>query len=176
MEIVLALLLEGMTLVSENAILEAKHPDGLYGFIANSDNGSFCSDGTISKTSFFEVDDGLGVLLALPSMGLELGDKYAADVAAFMHGGGLRSPCIWLESKANSNGYTVCYHYAEEIGEVIAVPKHFKKQSTLSEFQDLNGDEITERVSRVGNNYGVALFQDNQSKNMIYGPKQLCRH
>ena len=90
----MALLLEGMTLVFENVILEAKHPDGLYGFISNWDNGSFCTDGTISKISFFEVDDGLDVLMAMPSMGLELGIEYAADVAVFMHGGGLRSPCM----------------------------------------------------------------------------------
>lgn len=172
----MALLFEGMTLVFENAILEAKHPDGLYGFIANWDNGSFCSDGTISKISFFEVDDGLGVLMAMPGMGLELGIKYAADVAVFMHGSGLRLPCTWLESKANSNGYIACYHYAEEIGKVVAVPRYFKKGPTLSKFQGLTGDEITERVSRLGNNAGIALFQDNQSKNMIYGPRQLCRH
>lgn len=171
----MALLLEGMTLIFENSILEANHPDGLYGFIANWDNGSFCTDGTISKISFFEVDDGLGVLMAMPSIGLELGDKYAADVAVFMHGGCLRSPCTWLESKANSNGYTACYHYAEEFGEV-AVPKYFRKGSTLSKFQGLTGDEIIERVSRVGNNGAIALFQDNQSKNMIYGPRRLCRH
>jgi len=113
--------------------------------------------------------------MAMPSMGLELGDKYAADVAVFMHGGGLRSPCTWLESKANSNGCTVCFHYAEEIGEV-AVPKYFKKGSTLSKFQGLTGDEITERVSRVANCSGFALFQDSKTTNMIYGPRQLCRH
>ena len=171
----MALLLEGMTLVFENVILEAKHPDGLYGFISNWDNGSFCTDGTISKISFFEGHDGLGVLMAMPSMGLELGDKYAADVAVFMHGGGLRSPCTWLESKTILNGYTACYHYAEEMGKIV-VPRYFKKGSTLSKFQGLTGDEITERVSRAGNNGGDALFQDNKSKNMLYGPRQLYRH
>ena len=172
----MAILVEGMMLVFENSTLESMHPNGLYGFISNWYNGSFCTDGTISRLSFFEVDDGLNVLMAMPSMGLELGIKYAADVAVFMHGGGLRSPCTWLEYKTISNGYTACYHYAEEIGEVIAVPRYFKKGSTLSKFHGLNGDEITERVSRVSNNGGVAVFQDNQSKNMNYGPRQLCRH
>lgn len=171
----MAILLEGMTLVFVNETLEAKHPYGLYGFISSWDNGSFCTDGTISKISFFEVGDGLDVLMTMPSMGLELGIEYAADVAVFMHGGGLRSPCAWLESKTISHGYTACYHYAEEIGKVI-VPRYFKKGSTLSKFQGLTGDEITERVSRVGNNGSVALFQDNKSKNMLYGPRQLCRH
>lgn len=69
----MAILLEGMTLVFANETIEAKYPDGLYGFISNWDNGSFCTDGTISKISFFEVGDGLDVLMAMPSMGLELG-------------------------------------------------------------------------------------------------------
>ena len=80
------------------------------------------------------------------------------------------TPCTWLESKANLNGYTACNHYAEGVGEV-AVPRYFKKGSTLSKFQGLTSDEITERVSRVGNNGAFALFQDNHSKNMIYGPR-----
>jgi len=171
----MAVLLEGMTLVFENATLEAKHPEGLYGFILAWDNGSFCTDSTISRLSFFEIDDGFSVFMAMQDMGLDVNVNYAEDVAVFTHGGGLWAPCLWLETGISAYGYAVCWHTAEKMGK-ISVPTYFNMGATLAKFQGLTADEVSKRMSWVGLNNNVSTFRDRESNILIYGPRFLCRH
>ena len=171
----MAILIEGMTLVFENNTLEAKYPGGLYGFRSTWDNGSYCTDGTISRLSFFEEDDGFCVFWAMREMGLDIDVKYAADVAIIMHSGRLWTPCLWLDTQTNLQDYSVCWYFAEEIGKV-SVPRYFNKGVTFAKLQGLTKFELSNRISRFSTNGDVAMFKDQESETTIYGPRQLCRH
>ena len=171
----MALLLEGMTLVFKNEALEANHPFGLKGFISDWDNGSFCTDGTISKISYFEVDDGFCVLTAMKDLGLNLSASYAEDVAVFLHGGQPWTPCLWLETEQHPNGYMTCWHVFNDEGR-ISVPAYFKRGKTLAGLQDLSMDDVYARILRIGIKDGIAMLKDETSGQILYGPKQICRH
>ena len=171
----MAVLIESMTLVFENMTLEAKHPGGLYGFKKEWDNGSYCTDGTISRLSFFEEDDGFCVFMAMQDMGLAVTADYASDVAVFMHSGHLWSPCLWLETETNPFGYTVCWHTAEELGKV-SVPIYFKQGGTLAKLHGLSSEDIQTRISRTGIQGKWAIFLDSNSNDFLLGPRPLCRH
>ena len=71
-----------MSLVFENRVLDERYAGGTREFRRTWDNGSFCTDGTISRLSFFESDDGFCTLMSLPSFGLEVSSIFATDVAS----------------------------------------------------------------------------------------------
>ncbi len=171
----MALLLEGMTLVFENETLEEMHPLGIKGFISEWNNGSFCTDGTISKLSFFEFQDGFCVLAAMKGMGLAISTRYAADVAVFMHDGSPWLPCLWLETEKHVENYMMCWHVTNKGSKALA-PAYFKRGGTLARFQGLTMDEINDRISRAGVENGCSIFKDEISGRILYGPNQLCRH
>ena len=108
-------------------------------------------------------------------MGLDLGGKYAADVAVIMHGGGLWAPCLWLNTETNSNEYSACWHVTRKLGKV-SVPHYFNNGTTLAKLQHLTSLEIVKRISRYGMTGDIAIFRDHESKKTIYGPRQLYRH
>jgi hypothetical protein len=105
----MTILLEGMSLIFENRVLNERYPGGDKGFRLTWDNGSFCTDGTISRLSFFESNDGFCTLLSLPSFGLNVSSTVATDEAVFMHGGRPWAPCLWLETSPISDDHMSCW-------------------------------------------------------------------
>ena len=172
----MTLLLEGVSLVVANKVLEAQFPGGLRGFRATLDNGSFCTDGTVSRLSFFEPDDALCTLMAMPDYGLELSPNFAADVAVFLYGGISWPPCLWLESSFETGEMPVCWHVDEEKSDRIAVPGYFRRGATLARYGHLEEDAIMAKVTRAGEKNGVSLFRDAMSKQTFAGPGRLRRH
>jgi hypothetical protein len=171
----MALLLEGVSLVFENEVLEEKYPGGVRGLRNDWDNGSFCTDGTISRIAYFESDDACCAFIAMPDYGLAVAANYAADVAMFVHGGAAWAPCLWLETETTPASFQICWHSAEEQGDV-AVPRYFRQGATLARYRDLTEASLKSRVTRAGQHNGVALFHDHQSDRLIYGPRPLARH
>ena len=103
----MAVLLEGVSLVFENEVLEKKYPGGLLGFRAAWDNGSYCSDATVCRIAYFETDDTVCAVMAMPDYGLEISTRFAVDVAVFLHGEALWMHCLWLEPTGRQ---TACGH------------------------------------------------------------------
>lgn len=171
----MAILIEGMTLIFESAKLAAKYPDGVYGFKKTWDNGSFCTDGIISRIAFFEEEDGFCVLAAIQDVGLDICVDYAADVAVFLYSSRPWAPCLWLETETSPLGYTTCWHATDEPGKV-SVPGYFKLGLTLTRLHDLSSRDLTSRVRRSATEENYAIFVDSHSKSLFYGPKRLCRH
>ena len=172
----MTLLLEGVSLVVANKVLEVKFPGGLHGFRATLDNGSFCTDGKISRISFFEPDDALCTLMAMPDYGLELSPNSSTDVAAFLYGGVSWPPCRWLESSFEQGELPVCWHVTDERASRIAVPDYFRQSATLARYGHLDEEAIMARVTRMGEKHGVSLFRDEESNHVFAGPGRLRRH
>lgn len=172
----MTVLLEGVSLVFENDILDAQCPGGLLGFRAAWDNGSFCTDGTISRIAFFETDDGFCTLMAMPDYGLEVSTRFAADVAVFLHGGVPWVPCLWLETSHEDPGMQVCWHVTEETNHRIAVPRYFRPDASLARYGNLHEEVIMAKVTRVGEKNGVSQFRDAMTNHILAGPGPLRRH
>jgi hypothetical protein len=172
----MTILLEGMSLVFANEVLDNQYPGGILGFRSTWDNGSFCTDGTISRISFFEIDDAFCTLMAMPDFGLDVSTNFAADVAVFLHGGAAWAPCIWLETAKSSDGMWVCWHIEEERGERFAVPPYYRKHPTLARYGNLNEETIMATVARTTSSDGVSLFLDRKTNELLAGPAPLRRH
>lgn len=175
----MTVLLEGVSLVFENDVLDAQCPGGVFGFRAAWDNGSFCTDGTVSRISFFETADAFCALVAMPNYGLEVSTNFAADVAVFLYGGNLWAPCLWLETSSVTSAKSempVCWHVAEERGGRFAVPKYFRPNASLACYGHLDEAAIMSKVTRVGEKNGVSLFRDEISNHVFSGPGPLRRH
>lgn len=172
----MAVLLEGVSLVFENEVLERKYPGGVLGFRANWSNGSFCSDGTVSRIAYFETDDAFCTLMAMPDYGLDVSTEFAADVAVFIHGGAAWTPCLWLETSHAPESFQVCWHVTEEQGERFAVPKYFRRDSCLARYRSLDELAIRKRLKLVGEENGEALYRDQKLGTLLCGPNPLSRH
>jgi hypothetical protein len=172
----MTVLLEGISLVFENEVLDAQCPGGVWGFRSAWDNGSYCSDGKVSRISFFEKDDAFCTLMAMPDFGLEVSTHFAADVAVFLHGGAPWVPCLWLEASVGDAEMKVCWHVTEKQGTRFAVPPYFRQDGSLARYGHLDEAAITAKVTRAGEKRGVSLFRDESSKHIFAGPRPLRRH
>lgn len=172
----MTVLLEGMSLVFENHVLNERYPGGTKGFRLAWDNGSFCTDGTISRLSFFESDDAFCTLMSLPSFGLQVSPTVATDVAVFMHGHRLWAPCLWLEASSAGDDHSCCWHFTEKREARMSVPPYFEPTVGLSTRAHLDEQEIQKIVRRDGIVKGVSLFRDLGTNKVFAGPGPLTRH
>ena len=172
----MTVLLEGMSLVFKNSVLDERIAGGTKGFRLAWDNGSFCTDGTISRLSFFESDDGFCTLMAMPALGLDVCTEFATDVGVFLHGCRLWVPCLWLETSAESQEKWCCWHVSEKKESRMAVSSYFRPENTLAHYSNLDEDEIGKRVKRDGEENGVSLFRDQLTERVFGGPSPLRRH
>lgn len=172
----MTILLEGMSLVFENHVLKERYPGGIKGFRLAWDNGSFCTDGTISQLSFFESDDGFCTLMSLPSFGLEVSSTIATDVAVFMHGCRPWTPCLWLEASEVGDEHSCCWHFTEKREERMSVPPYFRPSVGLSTRAHLDEHEMRKIVKRDGIVKSVSLFRDVSTGKVFGGPGPLTRH
>ena len=172
----MTILLEGMSLVFENRVLDQRYPGGTKGFRMTWDNGSFCTDGTISRLSFFESEDGFCTLMSLPAFGLEVSSTIATDVAVFMHGCRPWAPCLWLEASGFEDDHPCCWHFAEKREDRMNVPLYFRPNVGLSSFGHLDEHEVRRLITRDRVKDGVSLFRDLGTDKGVGGPGQLMRH
>ena len=172
----MTVLLEGMSLVFENRVLNERYSGGTKGFRLAWDNGSFCTDGTISRLSFFESDDGFCTLMSLPAFGLDVSSTVATDVAVFLHGCRLWTPCLWLEASVIGEGHSCCWHFTEKRGDRTSVPPYFRPAVGLSARGHLDEQEMRKLIRRDGVVKGVSLFRDLGTNKVFSGPGPLTRH
>lgn len=171
----MAILLEAATIVVENDTLVDKYAGGIYGFVQDWRNGSFCTDGILSRISFFNEGDAFCALLKLKDRGLAVSGKYAADVAVFVDGGRPWSPCLWLETDFTYDGMPYCWH-AESPSGRLAVPRYYREGASLACFSGIDKSVMEKRVVLVAQSKHQGFYQDNESRKIIGGPLPLCRH
>jgi hypothetical protein len=172
----MTVLLEGMSLVFENRVLDKRFSGGTKGFRMTWDNGSFCTDGTISRLSFFESNDGFCMLMAMPTYGLEVSTQFAIDVGVVLHGGRPWAPCLWLEISAENDGRWCCWSTAKGRSDQIFVPSYFRPGQGLASFGHMDEDDMRKGVVRAGEADGVSLFRDQVTSDIFGGPRPLRRH
>ena len=69
----MAILLEGYSLVFQIEAVEQKYPGGTHGLVYDWNNGSWCSDGSIGRLSYYGKDDAFCCYVTLADRGLDIG-------------------------------------------------------------------------------------------------------
>lgn len=171
----MAILLEAATLVVENDTLNEKYAGGVYGFVQDWRNGSYCTDGALSRISFFDEGDAFCALFSLQDRGLEVSAHYAADVAVFVNGGRPWAPCLWLETDSSYDGLPYCWHVHSEPGK-LAVPRYYREGASLAVYTNLGEQQKDDQITLVGRRMHVGIYRDKLADKLLGGPLPLCRH
>lgn len=171
----MALIVEGMTLVFLNEVINDKYHGGLKGFTQDWDNGSFCTDGFISKISYFEESDATAALISMDAQGLSFVMDFADDIAVFLHSGFLATPCVWLETHINDYGHLEC-RYALDHSNEVHIPDYFLKEDTLANYLGQDGNALAEYIFRLDGDHQSGVFLNIKDNSVLSGPKVLVRH
>lgn len=159
----------------ENDTLDEKYVGGVYGFMRDWDNGSFCTDGIVSRISFFEERDAFCAWSSLKDRGLHVSERFAADVALFVDGSRAMSPCLWLETGWTFDGMSICWHTEVDPGK-LAVPQYYREGASLAGYARLEKFEIKDRIALIDQLKGQGIYRDIESSRIIGGPLPLRRH
>lgn len=88
----------GCSVIVRNDSVEARFPGGMSSFRSSCPNGSFCTDGTISRVGFMNTDDARTFISELVGAGLAPSMAQAAsEIALAVQGHGFPTPCDWLQ-------------------------------------------------------------------------------
>lgn len=171
----MTILLEGCSLVFELATLETKYRGGVLGFIWDWDNGSWCTDEVLGRVAYYSENDALFCAMALEDVGLKVGERYAEDVAIFLHGGRPLRPSLWAEVKIVNDRFSTCDHTNGRSGN-IKLPRYFSKELSLAHYAALDFESLKKLVVPVGRKGNVTLYKDLRSDKTFLGPGQLSKH
>jgi len=171
----MGVLLEGISIIVRNDALESRYPGGVEGLRADCPNGSFCTDGTLSRAAFMDERDAACFIGLLLAHGLELGEQGAADIAVFAHGGRLRQPCLWLEMEVNRDGLPICWLAGTKPGRIF-VPDYFDLSDCAGRHYRLSATEWARRFERIGSKDRVDFYRDRRTGKVIPMGGAILRH
>jgi hypothetical protein len=155
----MAILLEGYNVVFQIEAVDQKYPGGLHGLICDWNNGSWCSDGSIGRFSYYGKDDAFCCFIALAEMGLEIGTAYTMDVALILQGGHPWAPCLWADVKTTPAGFVYCRHISDK-SERIVPPKYFRHEWSLAHYATQDEAVLARDVAPVARTAGYAIYRD----------------
>lgn len=171
----MGILLEGYSLVFQIEALERKYPGGMCGLVYDWNNGSWCSDGTIGRISYYDKDDAFCCFVALADRGLEIGTTYAKDVSLFLHGGYPRTPCLWAKTESTRAGFLYCSHICDK-SERIFLPKYFRHEWSLAHYAAQDEVVLDRNVTPLVKSATGATYRDARLDRTFQGPGFLSRH
>jgi hypothetical protein len=87
------------SVVIRNSTLESRYPGGVEAYREACPNGTFCTDGRITRIGFMAPEDAHAFISGLTPTGLvPMRDGVAADIALADGAGGFVYPCDWLDA------------------------------------------------------------------------------
>ena len=171
----MAILLEGYSLVFQIETIECKYPGGTLGLIYDWNNGSWCSDGTLGRLSYYTKDDAFCCLLGLADRGLEIDITHAEDIAFVLHGGHPWMPCLWMDIEVTPSGFIYCSHITENVEKVV-FPKYFRRELSLAHYASKDETVLTRDVSPIARSTTSATYLNSRLNKTFQGPGFLARH
>ncbi|MCL4745766.1 MAG: hypothetical protein KJZ83_10145 [Burkholderiaceae bacterium] len=171
----MGILLEGYSLVFQIEALDQKYPGGTNGLVYDWNNGSWCSDGTIGRLSYYRKDDAFCCFVAQADRGLRIEATHAADVAIFLHGGHPWAPCLWAEVETTPAGLVYCSHVSDK-SERIVLPKYFRHEWSLASYATQDEAVVARNVVPLIRSARGATYRDERLDRTFRGPGFLARH
>ena len=116
----MSVLIEAISIVVPNPVLESAYPHGVEGFARDCPNATFCSDGRLSRVGFMSARDTGFFLQLLAACGLDYRDAGpAGDVIVVDQNTGPAQPCLWLEFGHNEAGIAIAWHAGHRPGRLV---------------------------------------------------------
>lgn len=171
----MSVLLEGACLIIPNTVLEAKYRGGVSAFHRAWSNASFCSDGKLSRLSYFDRCEAEAVRSALGDEGFDIANDDTAEVALLGHGGEGIAPYLWLDIERTRTGLLLCSLSGVPAGKV-AVPGYYQLGTTLAAYGALSEGRLKQRLERAPSEMRIGVFTDLKTGKAVYGPRPLVRH
>lgn len=171
----MAILLEGYSLVFQIEAVEQKYPGGTQGLVYDWNNGSWCSDGSIGRLSYYGKDDAFCCYVTLADRGLDIGTTHAKDVALVLQGGHPWAPCLWAGVETTPSGFVYCTHLSDK-SERVVFPKYFRREWSLAHYAAQEEEVLARDVAPVARTAGVAMYRDDRLDRTFRGPGFLSRH
>lgn len=116
----MSILVEAISIVVPNAVLETHYPQGVEGFARDCPNGTFCSDGRISRVGFMSARDTGFFLQLLQACGLDhRSEGPAGNVVVVDQNTGPAQACLWLEFAHHEAGVALAWHAGFRPGRLV---------------------------------------------------------
>ncbi len=148
----------------------------MHGLVYDWNNGSWCSDGSIGRISYYGKDDAFCCYVALGDcgLGLDIGTTHAEDVALFLHGGRPWVPCLWAEAETTPVGFVYCSHVSDDSERVIPA-KYFRREWSLAHYAAQDEAVLTRDITPVVRSAVGATYRDTRLDRAFRGPGFLSR-
>jgi tetratricopeptide (TPR) repeat protein len=160
----MAIVIEGFSVIVRNVDLAAKYPGGLEAYRGNCPNNTFCADDHLSRIGFMAHGDA-GIFIALlAEKGLTPARKGSAeDVALVSQLDGLLQPCSWLELGTWGKA-VIAWLAGTERGDLHAPAGwHADKQVQL-----MSAEELAQRLEHIRLEDNVDVYRDKVTGQELY--------
>jgi hypothetical protein len=162
----MSVLIEAISIVVPNDVLEARYPQGVEGLARDCPNATFCSDGRISRVGFMSARDTSFFLQVLRACGLDhRAEGPAADVLVVDQNTGPAQPCVWLEFGHNQAGVALAWHAGHPPGELV-VP-HGWDDDRIDAFRCAPGTPFPRRLRYLRTEDSHDWFQDRRTGELL---------
>jgi hypothetical protein len=120
----MAVLVEDLCLIVRVSTLMEKYPGGLAGFLQDSYEEGFCSDGLLARVGSPAREDVEHYIRRFLEHGFVLSDEAGfRDMGIVDERRGMPDKCSWLESTWRANGLRLASAIGSDSEGMIAVPK-----------------------------------------------------
>jgi hypothetical protein len=137
-----AVLIECISVVVSVDVVQTRHPGGLDGYRDACPNGTFCSDGKLTRVGFMSQTDVKSFVDSLERHGLTFfEDGEFRDVAVVDQTRGPTGPCRWIAFEAGSDGPSYAWVSGSEPGSVAAPEGWVYERSMSAKGRFISPDE-----------------------------------
>jgi len=163
----MGVLVEALSVLVPVSLLEEKYPGGVEGYRLHAPNGTFCTDGHLTRIGFMAPPDVKDFIGSLEALGLVFHDgKQFVDVAIVDQNQGPTSPCSWLQAARNPRGFGVAWLKGTSPSPMAAPPGWTIDQSSQLTF--VPNAEAGSRTLPLGRENSMDILLDFATGREIY--------
>jgi len=152
-----------ISVVARNATIEARFLGGMPAFVRSCPNGTFCTDGTISRVGFMVQSDAHTFINRLRAAGLAPSSAgVASEIALVEQGRGFLFPCNWLQFGLFDGHHSVWLAGGDR-GRLF-IPQ-FELQSSVA---SISADDLSEHFEFIGLKAKVEVYRHKTTGELQY--------
>ena len=171
----MSVLIEAISIVVSNRVLEERYPGGVTGFARDCPNATFCTDGYVSRVGFMCMRDTLFFLGMLEACGIDCtADGPAGEAVVVDQNTGPTQPCLWLEFSHSEAGVAVCWHTCHPPGKLY-VPYGWDMER-LDAFHSSPGVPFPRRLRFLRTEDSQDWYQDRRTGELLCVERTFTTH
>ena len=155
----MGVLVEAISVIVPVRVLEEKYPGGVQGYARNCPNGTYCSDGSLTRVGFMVPADVEAFLEHLAGFGLVSFDgARCIDMAVVDQRQGPTARCDWCEFGVHRLGFSVAWLTGTSASPMAAPPGWTVARARSIRFAP--AEERAGRFLRLARKAGVEIYLD----------------